>query len=208
MMNEQQFEKLSAYLLGVWDDDQSESVAALVRSASPEERLALQDLLHVLKALPYTLEQHAPPAALKQKILALAGQEQPAHADTAAPSVQLWKNWKTQAATEELVVQRRDEGAWEATGVEGVEVKRLFADAARGYVTMLVRMAAGSSYPSHRHAGYEECYVLQGDLSVGDAALHAGDYQRAEGGSIHVVQSTKNGCLLFIVSSQHDELLA
>jgi len=37
--------------------------------------------------------------------------------------------------------------------------------------------------------------------------MHAGDYQRVEVGSEHPVQSTENGCLLFIVSSLHDELL-
>ncbi len=207
-MNEQPHDNLSAYLLGAWDEEREDKFAVLLQRASPQERLAIYDLLRILKTLPYTLDQHAPPAALKAKILALANAPEAARKTSAVPPVQLWKNWKAGAAAEELVIQRRHEGAWEATGVEGVEVKRLFADAARGYVTMLVRMAAGSSYPSHRHAGYEECYVLQGDLSVGETALHAGDYQRAEGGSVHMVQSTKDGCLLFIVSSQHDELLA
>ena len=76
-------------------------------------------------------------------------------------------------------------------------------------VTMLVRMEKGTSYPSHRHAGPEECYVLAGDLEVGDQLeMHAGDYQRVERGSVHPPQTTREGCLLLITSSMHDELLS
>ena len=74
-------------------------------------------------------------------------------------------------------------------------------------MTMLVRMEAGSSYPQHIHDGPEECYVLQGDLRVGDEVLGRGDYQRAAPGSRHGIQSTENGCLLFIVSSLTDEII-
>jgi anti-sigma factor ChrR (cupin superfamily) len=204
-MNEQQYDILSASLLGAADKDKSRELESLLQQASAEERAAIHDFVRIFKALPYALEQHEPPATLKEKILTGAKQQSAA---PARPPVQLWKNWITNVPPEDLVIQRRSEGTWESTGVEGVTVKRLFLDAERGYVTMLVRMAPGSSYPSHRHGGYEECYVLQGDLSVGDTVLHAGDYQRAEGGSVHLVQSTKDGCLLFIVSSQHDELLA
>ena len=38
--------------------------------------------------------------------------------------------------------------------------------------------------------------------------MHAGDYQRASGRSIHPVQSTDGGCLLLIVSSLRDEMVA
>ena len=37
--------------------------------------------------------------------------------------------------------------------------------------------------------------------------MRAGDYQRAAGGSQHPWQSTRDGCLLLIVSGLHDELL-
>jgi anti-sigma factor ChrR (cupin superfamily) len=73
---------------------------------------------------------------------------------------------------------------------------------------MLVRMAPGSSYPPHLHASSEECFVVEGDLHVGDdLVMNAGDYQRAHGGSVHPVQYTEGGCVLFIMSSLHDELI-
>jgi anti-sigma factor ChrR (cupin superfamily) len=72
---------------------------------------------------------------------------------------------------------------------------------------MLVRMTEGASYPSHRHAAAEECLVLEGDLIVGEDVLRAGDFQRSEAGSVHPPQSTRAGCLLYILSSLEDELL-
>jgi anti-sigma factor ChrR (cupin superfamily) len=61
--------------------------------------------------------------------------------------------------------------------------------------------------PPHIHRGIEECYVLEGDLEMGGHKLHAGDYQFAFEDSLHGVQSSEDGCLLLIVSSQDDELV-
>jgi hypothetical protein len=49
--------------------------------------------------------------------------------------------------------------------------------------------------------------VLEGDLHVGDMVLHAGDYQCAITDSLHDVQHTEGGCVLFIVSSLRDEII-
>jgi anti-sigma factor ChrR (cupin superfamily) len=69
-------------------------------------------------------------------------------------------------------------------------------------------MAPGTSYPAHRHGGAEECFVLEGDLRVGaDLHMRAGDFQRAEEGSVHPDQTTDHGCVLLIVSSTADEIL-
>ncbi|HVR73044.1 MAG TPA: cupin domain-containing protein [Planctomycetota bacterium] len=107
----------------------------------------------------------------------------------------------------QITLRRAGEGDWEPTAAPGVSVKPLHVDSARRYVTMLVRMEPGSAYPDHLHAGAEECYVLQGDLRVGDETLRAGDYQHAPAGSEHEIQSTREGCLLLIVSSQDDKLV-
>lgn len=154
-----------------------------------------------------------PPPALRDRLLRQVGGKVSAPARRpGAPdksSIQVWKNWK-QAETEvegSLEIRRRDDGGWQDIGRPGVRVRPLHVDAERRYVTMLVRMEPGTSYPSHAHAGKEECYVLEGDLEVAGETLHAGDYQVAPGGSLHGLQSTSNGCLLLIVSSQDDELL-
>ncbi len=193
----------------------------LLSDVFTEEAHADEMYTRIPEALPFALELQAPPLELKDKILRAVRQHEveassaayEAHREPSALTpkpapVQLWKNWAGASAERGLLVQRSREGIWEKTGVDGVEVKQLYVDHKRDYVTMLVRMQPGSAYPSHRHGGFEECYVISGDLVVGDLVMTAGDYQRAEGGSVHVMQSTREGCLLYIVSSQHDELLA
>jgi hypothetical protein len=118
---------------------------------------------------------------------------------------QVWKAWE-HAAPAALHVVREGEGEWQ-TVKDGVYAKRLYMDAARDRVTMLIRMDPGASYIPHRHAGPEQCFVLEGDIREGKDVFHAGDFQCAAEGSQHGVQWTENGCLLLIVSSLSDELL-
>jgi anti-sigma factor ChrR (cupin superfamily) len=99
-----------------------------------------------------------------------------------------------------------DDGGWEPTATPGVEARQLFLDTAARRVTMMVRMAAGSSYPAHRHGGAEECFVVSGDLRTGDVHMHAGDWQRADKGSRHPDQTTDGGCVLLLISSLDDTL--
>ncbi|MBI1805019.1 MAG: cupin domain-containing protein [Ignavibacteriae bacterium] len=98
--------------------------------------------------------------------------------------------------------------AWQETGVEGVQLKMLFTDTINNVMSVLVRMAPGASYPSHRHAHTEECLVLEGDLRIGDSlVLHAGDYQRADENSVHLKHWTEKGCLLYVTTSLENEML-
>lgn len=97
---------------------------------------------------------------------------------------------------------------WSPGGRSEIEVKLLFRDAQRRYSTQLVRMAPGATYPSHRHAALEELYLLEGDLLVSGVLMQAGDYCRAETGTVHSDISTRKGCLFISMSSECDELLA
>jgi len=131
--------------------------------------------------------------------------------------VQPWKRWQDVPAA---VVDGSGPGAlafalatsegavFEPTAIAGITTRRLAVDVPNRRITMLVRMEAGTSYPAHRHGGPEECFVVAGDLLVGTVAMHAGDFQRAEAGTVHPVQSTRGGCLLLITSSMDDDLIA
>ncbi len=145
-----------------------------------------------------------PPLGLRSRILEAA--VMPAQ-DATSGSIQVWKRWAAPAENPDWFLLRGRDGDWEGIGIEGISVRRLFTDPVRDSVTMLIRMEAGTSYPSHRHGGPEECYVVEGDLRIGDVVMRKGDYQRVEGQSVHPVQSTKGGCLLLLVSSLHDEIL-
>jgi quercetin dioxygenase-like cupin family protein len=131
-----------------------------------------------------------------------AGAGQPA---TVPP--QVWKRWRGGPVPPSWVLTA-GEAPFEPTDIAGITVRRLFVDEEADRVTMLIRMEPGTAYPAHRHGGAEECYVVQGDLSIGDEVrMQAGDYQRMDRNSVHAVQSTRGGCLLLVTSSQHDELL-
>jgi anti-sigma factor ChrR (cupin superfamily) len=127
---------------------------------------------------------------------------------TAAASGQVWKAWADSSGVDRagFLFVGMDDVGFEPTGFEGIEARRLFVDHDHDRVTMLVRMRPGACYPGHVHAAAEECYVVAGDLFVGDRRMHAGDFQRAEPGSRHPVQSTEKGCVLLLTSSLHDEL--
>lgn len=142
-----------------------------------------------------------PPSELRDHLLDRARR------DAGAERIQVFKSWKPAAEKGRgLAIVRAGEGEW-VDSSPGVRFKQLAVDEERRYVTMLVRMDPGTSYPCHRHGGAEECYVIEGDLSVAGEELGPGDYQLAPAGSDHEVQSTKGGCLLLIVSSQDDELI-
>jgi len=58
------------------------------------------------------------------------------------------------------------------------------------------------SYPLTRTVA-----VLEEDLTVSGVLMKAGDYCRAEPGSVHTGLSTSGGCLFIAVCSERDERL-
>jgi len=194
----------------------ADSTLFLLGELAPEEHAAFEAHLHGCPgcraevhdlADAAALAVGAPPADLLARLRRrIAGERGTGEARSASPQVQPWKAWSV-ASPERGVLVRRDEGSWQDTAIPGIRVRSLFVDEANDRVSMLVRMDPGTAYPAHRHGGAEECYVLEGDLLVGEYRMRAGDYQRLDLGSVHGVQSTDEGCLLFVVSSRHDELL-
>ncbi len=151
-----------------------------------------------------------PPRSIRERLLErVFAPAQGAKATPEPTPVQTWKTWAgaaTGAGAPPFAYAFAADAVWEPTGVDGVKVRRLFVDAESDRVAMLIRMAPGTSYPGHLHAGPEDCFVVEGDLYAHDFSLTAGDYRRASRGATDPVQSTRGGCLLFIVSSLHDEL--
>ena len=165
-----------------------------------EETLAIMDVCEAQDAATVP----TPSASLRAKLLQTVATSGPQHFE------RTWQNLKSapsQNFGKGLSTVRCGAEGFELTHLAGIEVKPLYVDAANRRVTMLVKMAPGTSYPAHRHATSEECFVVSGEIKVGDRTLYAGDYQVAAQGSLHGVQSTEKGCVLFIVSSQDDELV-
>jgi putative transcriptional regulator len=105
-----------------------------------------------------------------------------------------------------LLIARPDELPWQSVA-PGISYKTLSEDATRKYSTSLVRMDAGAFYSSHHHAGIEELFLLSGDLHLENQVMRAGDYCRADSGSIHGESFSDTGCLFLMVASQENQII-
>ena len=105
-----------------------------------------------------------------------------------------------------LLIARSAELAWQPLAA-GIYLKPLFEDRDRKYNTSLVRMDAGAHYPSHHHAAIEELFLLSGDLHVEGQVMRAGDYCRADSGSIHGETFTDGGCLFLLMASPENQIV-
>jgi anti-sigma factor ChrR (cupin superfamily) len=100
---------------------------------------------------------------------------------------------------------RWSEPEWEEVA-PGIECKLLATDAERDRVSMLVRLAPGTSYPAHTHADVEELHLLQGELWIDEKKLYPGDYNYgAPGGRDERIWSD-TGCTCALVTSTKDIL--
>jgi len=172
-------------------------------------RVEVESLAATAAQLTHAAPEVALPPELWDRVLGrIRGGSGSRDAQRARPN-QVWKDWVAPRGVDAagMSYAAAGEARFEPTGIDGIEVRRLAVDHERDQVTMLVRMAPGTSYPAHRHGGAEECFVVQGDLRVGSLHMRAGDFQRAELGSQHPLQTTDTGCLLLIVSSTNDELI-
>ncbi|MGH7393132.1 MAG: cupin domain-containing protein [Candidatus Rokuibacteriota bacterium] len=89
----------------------------------------------------------------------------------------------------------------------GISCKLLATDTEKDRVSMMVRLAPGTDYPPHRHAGVEELYMLHGELIVDDTRFHPGDYRRGEAGTVDHRVWSETGCTCVLVTSFRDVML-
>lgn len=102
------------------------------------------------------------------------------------------------ARPQALKTVRAHQGRWRQLQ-DGVEFKHLRVDQEAGTESLLLRMSAKAVYAEHDHAGFEETFVIEGDLNFGALRLSAGDYHYAPAGSSHVPATTENGCLVLLI---------
>ncbi len=130
-----------------------------------------------------------PPAALKEKLMAAV-------------------SGMPQNPIQGVFVIRGGGGAWKPTPWEGVDYKPLYYDEETTMQTVILRLAAGARYPSHRHKRPEQCLVLRGDVSVGEGVeMGPGDFEWAEASTEHQFVTSREGCELLIIASRQDEIL-
>src|SRR5260370_29837446 len=96
--------------------------------------------------------------------------------------------------------------AWEEVA-PGISCQLLATDAEKNRVSMLVRLAPGTDYPPHLHAGVEELHLLHGELMIDDNKLYPGDYSRAEADSVDHRVWRETGCTCVLLTSYKDVIL-
>lgn len=107
-----------------------------------------------------------------------------------------------------LLISSAAKMEWVKLELPGVWVKPLFVNEETGYATAMVRLEPGTVYPSHVHSEPEELFVIEGEIEVHGQIMRAGDYCRAEPGTVHKSAFTKSGGLFLVSSSANDEIFA
>ena len=102
-------------------------------------------------------------------------------------------------------VQRWSEPDWKQVA-PGIECKLLASDTERHRVSMLVRLAPGSSYPPHTHAAVEEVHLLDGELWIDERKLVPGDYNYGAPGERDERVWSETGCTCVLITSTEDVL--
>ncbi|MEW5757466.1 MAG: cupin domain-containing protein [Pseudomonadota bacterium] len=136
----------------------------------------------VLNALVDSIAPLAPPAGLRDKVLARV-REHPGAGG--------------------LITVRAGDAGWKPIA-PGLEYKLLLIDPHSRTKSFLLRAAPGTSLPPHGHSGFEECLVLEGEFSMGDLTLRAGDFHCAAAHALHEEARTERGVLVYLRASIDD----
>ena len=166
---------------GALDPDERVELQARLNSLTPEQRSEVARLYDAGAAVALSVPEIAPPAYLRDRVLA------------AAHGPSRYTAWAADAA-------------WTDTGLPGVRARVLSIDRARSVVTMVIRAEPGAVYPSHKHHGPEECYVISGSVVIDGRVLRAGDFHHADEGSEHGEISTTEGAEVLLVGAMEDYL--
>ena len=181
-----EIDRVSAFALGVLDTGDLAGVEAHLAACSDcrDEVAAMKRVFGAFAHWPTDLLRPSPSMweRLAGRIAAGADRE-----STAVPS------------------RRGPQPKWEEVA-PGISYKLLAADTEGDRISLLVRLAPGAEYPSHRHAGVEEVHLLHGELWIDGRKLDAGDYRRSEPGTTDRRVWSETGCTCLLVTSSRDVL--
>jgi quercetin dioxygenase-like cupin family protein len=79
-----------------------------------------------------------------------------------------------------------------------VQIRVLRRDEARNDQTILIRMQPGAVIEAHPHTMEEECYVIEGEIEVGEHFVRQGDMHVARPGTAHQRILSRSGALLLV----------
>jgi len=186
-------EELALYAFGLLDHDQGAAIARHLDSGCAVCNEELRAVANVCISLAASADPVEPPPELKDRVLTRFRTEHRSGREEPAPG---------------LYIIRDGTGEWKPTPWQGITWKRLYLDKSTGLATSLLGVAPGARYPAHRHHGVEQSWVVEGSCRIGAASIYAGDFACAAAGTEHDVLVSEEGCVLLIVSTARDEILA
>ena len=175
-----------AYVLGGLSAEERHAFEGHLATC-PECASAVRELLMVTETLALAVDQHDPPASLRQRVLSVTRTTAEAQSDTRT-------GFSFLLASE----------GWQPHVVPGVSFKVLKVERSRGQASLLFKLAPDTHFPGHHHSGPEQCLVLAGDLRAGGRRLGPGDFHYAEAGSDHDVSYSEQGCTLMLIVAAED----
>lgn len=180
-----EFEELAAaYSLGALSEEEKQQFESYLNDASEEEKQLIADFGTVTTFLGFAAKPVPPQPQVKERLLDRVREEASSASDSQMRG---------------FTFVFAHEGDWKLLA-EGVSAKMLYKDKQHHAATMLLRMEAGSQLEGHTHGMMEELYMLEGNCLSAGKLLKAGDYHRAEPGSVHGTITTHQGCLMLVIS--------
>ena len=168
--------------VGALDPDEQAQLATRLGALTPEQQSDVGRLYDAATAaMVASLPLVEPPARVRDRVLATAR----------TPAT--YTSWAAEAE-------------WINTGLPGIHARILAVDKARSLVTLVIRAAPGAVYPSHKHHGPEECFVISGSVVIGGRVLRAGDFHHADEDSEHGEITTVDGAEVLLVGAIADYL--
>lgn len=184
-MDKEEIQALAAlYALGALTQHEAGLLNRLIEDGDEEAAGELSSFESVAGLIGLGATESSPPPSLRRNLLERIAGERDPHFDT---------------RRFEFFSLRAGEGDW-VDVASGIAIKKLFVDESRGTITSLVKMAAGTSLPSHKHLGVEQIYILEGDCYVHETRLGPGDFHRASAGSVHERTYTVDGTTFLLIA--------
>jgi len=87
---------------------------------------------------------------------------------------------------------------WKPTQFEGISIKVLYEDLAKGEMTCLLKWAPGARLPIHKHPEIEQTWVLEGSFYDHEGIARAGEFVWRKPGSVHETRSDEGAVILAI----------
>ena len=167
--------------VGALDPDEQVELQARLDTLTLEQRSEVARLYDAATAVALSLPPSEPPPRARERLLA------------AARTPSTYTVWAADAA-------------WTDTGLPGIRARVLAVDKMRSLVTLVIRAEPGAVYPSHKHHGPEECFVISGSVVIDGRVLRAGDFHHADEDSDHGEITTTEGAEVLLVGAIDDYL--